>query len=271
MLNNLAIVLEANGFLDAAEMLYGQVIGIWAKVLGQDTRASRGPSAISRICTIGARVDKALEAYEVAITTIEHAQGADAAGVRRALYDSYSKLLDEMGRPAVPTRRANGPFRRKLNTARGWRTRHGSRDCRPQGIVTGRAGGSGRACATSLAPGRLRGRGQRHRSVRLAETAGEIRRATNAEIIRSGRRRHHPWPGRALQRLSRPDILITNAGGPPYKNFRELEREAMLTGVTWNMITPIELIQRTVDGMAERGWTDPQHHLGFGEDADLRP
>lgn len=49
-----------------------------------------------------------------------------------------------------------------------------------------------------------------------------------------------------------PDILITNAGGPPFKDFRQIDREAMLKGVTANMITPIELIQRSVDGMVER-------------------
>jgi tetratricopeptide (TPR) repeat protein len=101
VLNNLAIVLEANGFLDAAEMLYGQVIGIWAKVLGPGHQnVSRTLGNLGDLHHRRKELDKALEAYEVAITTIEHAQGADAAGVRRALYDSYSKLLDEMGRPA---------------------------------------------------------------------------------------------------------------------------------------------------------------------------
>ena len=45
---------------------------------------------------------------------------------------------------------------------------------------------------------------------------------------------------------------MTNAGGPPFKDFRELDREAMLSGVTANMVTPIELIQKAVDGMSER-------------------
>ncbi len=49
-----------------------------------------------------------------------------------------------------------------------------------------------------------------------------------------------------------PDILINNNGGPPFKDFRELDREAMLAGMTMNMITPIELIQAVIDGMVER-------------------
>ena len=51
-----------------------------------------------------------------------------------------------------------------------------------------------------------------------------------------------------------PDILVNNNGGPPLKDFRELDREAMLAGVTMNMVVPIELVQRTVDGMAARGF-----------------
>jgi 3-oxoacyl-[acyl-carrier protein] reductase len=51
-----------------------------------------------------------------------------------------------------------------------------------------------------------------------------------------------------------PDILINNNGGPPFRDFRELTREAMLTGVTMNMITPIELVQKVIDAMASRGF-----------------
>lgn len=56
----------------------------------------------------------------------------------------------------------------------------------------------------------------------------------------------------ALAACPDPDILVNNNGGPPYKDFRELDREAMLTGVTMNMVTPIELIQATIGDMIER-------------------
>ncbi|MEX3009466.1 SDR family oxidoreductase [Hoeflea sp. TYP-13] len=49
-----------------------------------------------------------------------------------------------------------------------------------------------------------------------------------------------------------PDILINNNGGPPFRDFRALDREAILEGVTQNMVTPIELIQGVIDGMCER-------------------
>ena len=51
-----------------------------------------------------------------------------------------------------------------------------------------------------------------------------------------------------------PDILINNNGGPPFKDFRELDRPAMVDGVLMNMITPVELVQAVIDGMAARGF-----------------
>jgi 3-oxoacyl-[acyl-carrier protein] reductase len=51
-----------------------------------------------------------------------------------------------------------------------------------------------------------------------------------------------------------PDILVNNNAGPKLRDFRELDRQAILDGVTQNMVTPIELIQKVIDGMAERGF-----------------
>ena len=50
------------------------------------------------------------------------------------------------------------------------------------------------------------------------------------------------------------DIIVTNAGGPPTGNFRDWDREAWIKAVDANMLTPIALIQTTVDGMASRGF-----------------
>jgi len=57
-----------------------------------------------------------------------------------------------------------------------------------------------------------------------------------------------------LEACPSPDILVNNNGGPPRRDFRELDRDAILEGVTQNMVTPIELIQKVIDGMAERGF-----------------
>lgn len=50
------------------------------------------------------------------------------------------------------------------------------------------------------------------------------------------------------------DIVVTNAGGPPPGDFRQWDREAWIKAVDANMLTPIALMQATVDGMAVRGY-----------------
>ena len=50
------------------------------------------------------------------------------------------------------------------------------------------------------------------------------------------------------------DIVVTNAGGPPPGGFRDWDREAWLKAIDANMLTPIELIKATIDGMLARGF-----------------
>src|ERR1700685_1406108 len=49
-----------------------------------------------------------------------------------------------------------------------------------------------------------------------------------------------------------PDILINNAGGPPPGDFRTWSRADWIKALDANMLTPIELIKATVDGMMAR-------------------
>jgi len=58
----------------------------------------------------------------------------------------------------------------------------------------------------------------------------------------------------ALAACPQVDILVNNAGGPPPGDFRDWDRERWLKALEANMLTPIELIEATVDGMAERGF-----------------
>ncbi len=62
--------------------------------------------------------------------------------------------------------------------------------------------------------------------------------------------------GRAAALAAHPafDIVVTNAGGPPPGDFRDWDRAAWLAALDANMLTPIELIKATVDGMAARGF-----------------
>jgi len=56
----------------------------------------------------------------------------------------------------------------------------------------------------------------------------------------------------ALAACPAPDILVNNAGGPPPGDFRNWTRDDWIKALDGNMLTPIELIKATVDGMIER-------------------
>lgn len=62
--------------------------------------------------------------------------------------------------------------------------------------------------------------------------------------------------GRAalLAACPEPDILVNNAGGPPPGNFRDWSRDDWIKAIDANMLTAIELIKATVDGMIARGF-----------------
>jgi 3-oxoacyl-[acyl-carrier protein] reductase len=56
----------------------------------------------------------------------------------------------------------------------------------------------------------------------------------------------------ALAACPQPDILVNNAGGPPPGDFRQFTRDDWIKALDANMLTPIELIKATVDGMIAR-------------------
>ncbi|MDP7342498.1 MAG: SDR family oxidoreductase [Alphaproteobacteria bacterium] len=122
-----------------------------------------------------------------------------------------------------------------------------------QAIVCASSKGLGRACAISLAQNGvsvvINGRDEEA----LGATARHIESIADVTVIPVRADVGTPEGQNALlEACPNPDILVNNNGGPPFKDFRELDREAMLAGVTMNMITPIELIQRVIGGMAER-------------------
>jgi 3-oxoacyl-[acyl-carrier protein] reductase len=122
-------------------------------------------------------------------------------------------------------------------------------------IVCASSQGLGKACARALAEAGvslvINGRNR----TLLDQTAEEIRQDTGAEVTPVAAD-VSTVEGQAalLAACPAPDILINNNGGPPYRDFRELDRRAMLAGVTMNMVTPIELIQKVIDSMAARGF-----------------
>ena len=56
----------------------------------------------------------------------------------------------------------------------------------------------------------------------------------------------------ALAACPAPDILVNNAAGPPPGDFHDWDRAAWIKAIDANMLTPIELIKATIDGMIAR-------------------
>jgi 3-oxoacyl-[acyl-carrier protein] reductase len=87
----------------------------------------------------------------------------------------------------------------------------------------------------------------------LEATAAEIRKATGVKVTAVAGDITTP-EGRAAALAACPqvDILVNNAGGPPPGDFRNWSREDWVKALDANMLTPIELIKATVDGMIAR-------------------
>ncbi len=87
----------------------------------------------------------------------------------------------------------------------------------------------------------------------LEATAEEIRKATGVKVTAVAGDITTP-EGRAAALAACPqvDILVNNAGGPPPGDFRSWSREDWVKALDANMLTPIELIKATVDGMIAR-------------------
>lgn len=120
-------------------------------------------------------------------------------------------------------------------------------------IVCAASKGLGRGCAHALAAEGVDVWITARTASTLEETAAAIRDATGGNIVAVPGDITTP-EGRAdvLAACPQPDILINNAGGPPPGDFREWTLEDWNAALNANMLTAIELIRATVDGMMER-------------------
>jgi 3-oxoacyl-[acyl-carrier protein] reductase len=87
---------------------------------------------------------------------------------------------------------------------------------------------------------------------RLAATAAELRKA-GGKIVEVVADVGSPEGQKALfAACPEPDILVNNNAGPPFRDFRELDRQKMIDGVIGNMIVAIELIQKAIGPMTTK-------------------
>ncbi|MGE0282302.1 MAG: SDR family oxidoreductase [Rhizobiaceae bacterium] len=122
-------------------------------------------------------------------------------------------------------------------------------------IVCASSRGLGRGCALALAEAgcdlTVNGRDK----AILAKTAAELRDRFGVAVTEIVGDVSDPAVQRdLLAACPAPDILVNNNGGPPLRPFQELDRQKILEGVTQNMVTPLELVQAAIGGMADRGF-----------------
>jgi 3-oxoacyl-[acyl-carrier protein] reductase len=122
-------------------------------------------------------------------------------------------------------------------------------------LVCASSKGLGKGCAAALVAEGVN-------VVMTARTAADLEAAA-AELRTLGRGEVRAVAGdittpegraAALAACPQVDILVNNAGGPPPGDFRDWGREEWVKALEANMLTPIELIKATVDGMAARGF-----------------
>jgi 3-oxoacyl-[acyl-carrier protein] reductase len=120
-------------------------------------------------------------------------------------------------------------------------------------VVCASSQGLGRACALELARAGCTVVINGRNAETLERTAAEIRSETGGTVLAVAADVATP-EGQAALLAAVPtiDVLVNNNGGPPRRDFREIDRGALLAGVVGNMVTPIELVRRVIDGMVER-------------------
>lgn len=122
-------------------------------------------------------------------------------------------------------------------------------------LVCGASRGLGRGCAEALAAEGVHVTLVARNLEVLEATAMDIRSSASSVItivacdITTAEGR-----AQALHICPQPDILVTNAGGPPTGDFHDWTRDDWIAALDANMLTPIELIKATVDGMMARGF-----------------
>ena len=120
-------------------------------------------------------------------------------------------------------------------------------------IVCASSRGLGRACAERLAEAGCEVVLNGLNRERLEAAAADMRRATGAKITAVAANVATPDGQKALlTACPEPDILINNNAGPPFRDFRELDRQKMIDGVIANMVVAVELTQKVIDPMVKK-------------------
>ena len=122
-------------------------------------------------------------------------------------------------------------------------------------LVCAASKGLGRGCAEALAAEGVNVTIVARTADTLEATAAAIRSKSGVDVKAVACDITTP-EGRAaaLAACPQPDILVNNAGGPPPGDFRKFTHDDWIRALEANMLTPIELMRATIDGMISRGF-----------------
>ncbi len=120
-------------------------------------------------------------------------------------------------------------------------------------VVCAASRGLGYGCARSLAGEGVNVVMNARTDAVLQEAAEKVRKETGVQVVAiAGDITTDAVRKAVLAACPQVDILVNNAGGPPPGDFRQFTRDDWIKALDANMLTPIELIKATVDGMIER-------------------
>ena len=122
-------------------------------------------------------------------------------------------------------------------------------------LVCASSKGLGLGCAAALAEAGVALTMNARGAVALEAAAEDLRTRFGVEITtvaadittEAGR-------AEVLEAAGQPDILVTNAGGPPPGLWADWSRDDFVAALDANMLTPIALMQACLPAMMERGW-----------------
>src|SRR5215471_4550289 len=124
-----------------------------------------------------------------------------------------------------------------------------------QALLSGASRGLGKACALALA--------QEGVDVTIVARTRDVLEATGAAIAAAtgvkvttvvGDITTQAGRSAAVAACPAPDILLNNADGPLPGDFRDWSRDDWIAALDAMMLSPIEMIRLTVDGMMARGF-----------------
>ena len=122
-------------------------------------------------------------------------------------------------------------------------------------VVCASSKGLGRGCAEALAAAGCT-LVMNARGAEALEAAAEAIRAEHGVEVTTVAADVTGPEGQAqlIEAAGAPDILVTNAGGPPPGMWSDWTRDDFVRALDANMLTPIALMTALLPGMCDRGW-----------------